>query len=85
MLFRLPHLQSGPPQLLRSSLHMAINDGAKWSDIVRENPNMTDAISERVRSSPTVVRSSRGDLAHVAFLLKATWPRTWRMHVLFAK
>lgn len=42
-------MQSGPPQLLRSSLHMAIADGAKWSDIVRQNPNMTDAISERVR------------------------------------
>ena len=34
---------------------MAIADGAKWSDIVRRNPVMTEAISERVRSSITSV------------------------------
>jgi len=44
-----PAPQSGPPQLLRSSLHMAIADAANWSDIVRLNPVMTQAISERVR------------------------------------
>ena len=46
-------MQSGPPQLLRSSLHMAIADGANWSDIVLQNPVMSEAISERVRSKPS--------------------------------
>ena len=27
---------------------MRVADGAKWTDIMRDNPNMTDAISDRV-------------------------------------